>query len=246
MGAALKAARAVLALALLASATAAIAQERLQHALGDFELRVVAGGVLVAAPHGTHDTYTPGIALQASRQLGASLLVARRFRADNRRINVNRPTEGAQLPCAQEVQSDRAREVYEAYLGLAGKAADGGALRLYVEVHGNADPRSATHLEVGARGLTVAEARAVKAAYGALLAKVREETPGYPALELLMEPADRIHFGAGCAKKLGILGDPVAPRAIHFEFPRSARELPMLNGSAALVAGIVRALLAGQ
>jgi len=233
-------------LALALPVLSAAAQERTPHALGGFEHRPTANGILLAAPHGTHDTYTPGILYRAVRQLQSGYLIARRFQADQRRINVNRPTEGAQLPCAQEAWTDRAREVYGVYLDLARRAAGDAPLRLYVEIHGNAEPRSAGHLEVGAVGISAGEARAVKAAYGAMLAKVREETPGYPALELLMEPADRIYFGAGCAKRHGILGDPIARRAIHIEFPRSAREPANHEASAALVAGIVRALLAGQ
>ncbi|MGQ0509442.1 MAG: hypothetical protein ACT4P9_02405 [Betaproteobacteria bacterium] len=231
-------------LALAIPALTVSAQARLKHPLGEFEHKATANGILLAAPHGSHDTYTPGILYRAAGDLGSGYLIARHFQADKRRINVNRPTEGAQLPCAQEQQTDRAQEVYAGYLDLAKKAAGGAPLRLYVEIHGNAEPRSANHLEVGAVGFSAGEARAAKAAYGAMLAAVREETPGYPALELLMEPADRIYFGAGCSKKLGILGDPIARRAIHFEFPRSAREPANHKGSAALVAGIVRVLLA--
>lgn len=226
-----------------AIALSVAAQERASHTLGEFEYKPTPNGILLAAPHGTHDTYTPGILYQAATQLGTGYLIARRFQADKRRINVNRPTEGAQLPCAQEILSERAREVYDAYLLLAKKAASDAPLRLYAEIHGNADPRSVHHLEVAAVGLSAAEARAVKSAYGAMIAAVRAETPGYPELELLMEPADRIHFGAGCAKRLGILNDPIARRAIHFEFPRRAREPVNHKGSAALVAGIVNALL---
>lgn len=230
--------------ALLALAAPVAAQERSRHALGNFEHKATANGILLAAPHGMYDTNTPQIALGAMTELGAGYLVARGFRADNRRINVNRPTEGANLPCAQELRTDRAQEVYDRYLEQAKKAAGGIPLRLYVEVHGNVHPPSVNRIEVAAMGFSPGQARSVKAAYPAMLAKVRELTPGYPELALVMEPADSIHFGAGCSKRLGILGDPIAPRSLHFEFPRSAREPANHKGSAALVAGIVSAVLA--
>jgi hypothetical protein len=105
-----------LCVALLALAAPVAAQERTKHALGTFEHVATTNGILLAAPHGVYDTNTPQIALGAAKELDAGYLVARGFRADNRRINVNRPTEGANLPCAQEISTDRAQEVYYRYL----------------------------------------------------------------------------------------------------------------------------------
>ncbi len=84
------------------------------------------------------------------------------------------------------------------------------------------------------------QAQRVKAAYPRLLAGVRERTPGYPQLALLLEPADRIHWGAGCNKRLGILASPQVARALHFEFPAAAREPAMRQASAQLAEGIIR------
>lgn len=64
-----------------------------------------------------------------------------------------------------------------------------------------------------------------------------------PELALLIEPVDRITYTAACAKKLGALTADFAPRVLHFEFPRSAREGEAIKGAAMLVADIVRRLL---
>jgi hypothetical protein len=209
----------------------ACAQERVRHALGDFEYSRNASGVLIAAPHGTFDANTAPIAIQAARELQASHLVAWRFVADKVRLNVNRPTEGAFLPCAQEPITDRAREVFETYAKLAGNPE-----RLYVEIHGNSNPNTARNIEVATVGVTAAQAQALKAAYPEML-----KQSGLSDLVLLIEPVDKITYSAACAKKLGVLGR--APRALHFEFPRSARETTTLSRAAMLVTMLVRRLL---
>jgi hypothetical protein len=77
---------------------------------------------------------------------------------------VNRPTEGAFLPCAQEPITDRAREVFETYAKLAGNPE-----RLYVEIHGNSNPSTARNIEVATAGITAAQAQALKDAYPEML-----------------------------------------------------------------------------
>jgi hypothetical protein len=116
-------------------------------------------------------------------------------------------------------------------------------LRLYVEVHGNSNPNTAQNIEVATVGITASEAQAVKNDYAAMLARVRGIVRDFPELKLLIEPVDRITYTAACAKKLGALTAGLAPRAVHFEFPRSAREGNAIDGSAMLVAEIVRRLL---
>lgn len=219
---------------------AAASQERVRHALGEFEYLPASNGLLVAAPHGTYDANTAPIAIGAARDLGAGYLAAWRFSTpDKVRLNVNRPTEGALLSCSQEPQTERAKEVYEIYSGLAAKAAPGG-MRLYVEIHGNSNPNTAQNLEVATVGLTAAQAQSVKAAYPALLAQVRGKAGDFPELALLIEPLDRIYWGAACAKRFGVLGKQ---RGVHFEFPRGAREPHTIAGSAILVAEIVRRIM---
>ncbi|HEX6154515.1 MAG TPA: hypothetical protein VFZ54_00725 [Burkholderiales bacterium] len=203
----------------------------MRHALGEFEYARNSSGVLIAAPHGSFDANTAPIAIQAARELQASHLVAWRFVVDKVRLNVNRPTEGAFLPCAQEQPTDRAREVFETYAKLAGNPE-----RLYVEIHGNSNPNTARSIEVATVGITAAQAQALKADYPEMLRQ-----SGLPDLGFLIEPVDRITYCAACAKKLGTLGQ--APRALHFEFPRSARETTNLSRTARLVSMIVRRLL---
>jgi len=228
------------ALALIASHGVAGAQERARHALGEFEYAVASNGVLIAAPHGTSDANTPPIALEAAKRAGAGYIVAWRFFADKVRINVNRPTEGAFLPCAQESPSERAQSVYGTYSSIVDRAAGGTPLRLYVEIHGNSNPKTAQNIEVATVGFSAAEAQALKDAFPAMLAAVRQSAPDFPELALLIEPADQITYTAACAKKLGVFSR--VPRGVHFEFPRSARDRNTIPGAALIVAEIVRRL----
>ena len=209
----------------------ACAQERVRHAFGEFEYARNSSGVLIAAPHGSFDANTAPIAMEAARQLQASHLVAWRFVVDKVRLNVNRPTEGAFLPCAQEQITDRARDVFETYAKLAGNPE-----RLYVEIHGNSNPNTARHIEVATVGITAAQAQALKHAFPEMLRQ-----SGLPELALLIEPLDRITYSASCAKKLGTLGK--ASKGLHFEFPRSAREPNNVSRAATLAAMIARRLL---
>lgn len=198
-------------------------------------------GVLLAAPHGTFDANTAPIAIDAAKRAGAGYVVAWRFVADKVRINVNRPTEGAFLPCAQEARTERAQSVYEAYSGIvrkAGRSPFPATPRLYVEVHGNSNPKTAQNIEVATVGFSAAEVRALKDAYPAMLATVRQSIGNFPELAFLIEPVDRITYTAACAKKFGLLA--ATPRGMHFEFPRSARDRDTIPGAAMLVAGIVR------
>jgi hypothetical protein len=232
--------RLIAALLCMAFTTVAQSQERVRHALGEFEYLPAASGIVITAPHGTYDANTPQIAIGASRQLGAGYLAAWRFATpDKVRLNVNRPTEGALLSCSQEPQTERAKEVYDVYSGLLVKAAPGG-VRFYVEIHGNSNPNTAQNLEVATVGVTAAQAQAVKEGYAALLAQVRGRVRDFPELALLIEPLDRIYWGAACAKKYGIFA---RERGLHFEFPRAAREPHTAAGSAILVAGIVRRIM---
>ena len=233
----------LVALVLATAACSVVAQERLEHALGEIELLPTSTGVLVAAPHGTHDANTAEVAVETARRLGAGYVVARRFAADRTRINVNRPTEGASRKCAEESHTPRAREVYGLYTRAVSTAAMGRPLRLYVEVHGNSNPQTAKKIEVATTGLTAEEARRVRDAYPAILARSREHAPEYPDLALLVEPLDRIFFTASCAKSIGLFSTDLVPRVVHLEFPRSARERDTIEATALLIAGIVRRLL---
>jgi hypothetical protein len=219
-----RAVHSLVALGLMTSQGPALGEERLRHPLGEFEYAATSTGVLVAAPHGTFDSNTAPLAIDAAHRIGAGYVAAWHFTIGRVRINVNRPTEGAFLGCAQEPRTERAQNVYDAYSGLVAKAASSDALRLYV-------------------GITAAQAQAVKDNYAAMLSRVRESVRDFPELALLMEPIDKLTYTASCAKKIGVFASGSAPRGIHFEFPRSAREGDAAQGSAMLVADIVRRIL---
>jgi hypothetical protein len=233
----------LLASVLAALAGAASAQERVGHDLGEFELLSTPTGVLIAAPHGTYDANTAPLAVEAARRLGAGYVIARGFTVGGTRINVNRPTEGAGVDCAREPPTARAKELYDIYAGLVSTAAGGRPLELYVEIHGNSNPRAAQQVEVATVGISPVQARKASEAYAAMRLRARDQASGYPELGLLIEPHDRVFFTASCAKKLGILAHRLVPRSVHFELPRSARERDRLGGTATLVVDVVRQLV---
>jgi hypothetical protein len=221
----------------------AVAQERVAHELGEIEFLVRRAGVVVAAPHGTYDANTAALALEAARRLDASYVLARRFVVEGVRINVNRPSEGADLTCARESRSARSRDVYRHYARAVGVAAQGQPLALYVEIHGNSNPQTSGRFEIATQGISRAQALALKDAWPRMLARVRDKNPDYPAFAVLVEPADRIHYGAGCLKRIGIASTEIAPRLVHFELPRSARERPARDATTLLIIDVVRRLL---
>ena len=235
-------AAAALAIAALVLVAASSAQERVSHEAGEFESLGSSTGIVIAAPHGTFDANTAAMAIDIARRLGAGYVVFRGT-SGGLRINVNRPTEGAGRACANEVQSDRAQAVYNTYARLVRIAGGGDRLSLYVEIHGNVASQSAQNIETASKGVTAAEAQAMKDGYPAILAAIRHDWPGYPALRLLVEPADRIFFTASCAKALGIFSTDLVPRALHFEFPRAAREPPLLDGTSTLTASLLKRFL---
>ena len=217
------------------------AQEVVRTADGVFEYLTSPTGVVIAAPHGTYDINTPLIAISTAAQLHAGYIVFRGA-APGLRINVNRPTEGAGRTCANEPLTERARSTYETYVRLVRVAAGTARLPLYVEIHGNAEPRTAPDIEVAAKGMGANDARALKEAYPLLLAAVRRRSPSFPALDLRIEPAEQLFFTATCTKTLGIFSTEMIERALHFELPRAARQEPILDAAAALISGLLRAL----
>ncbi len=232
---------AVLTALLLAASSGA--QEHVAHDAGEFEYLISTTGVLVAAPHGTYDANTAALAIDTARRLGAGYLVFRGVGSGGLRINVNRPTEGAGRECASEIRSERAHSVYDTYLRLAHRASGGRPLSLYVEIHGNAEPRSAQNIETASKGISAAEALALKESYPAALSTVRQEWARFPALRLLVEPVDRVFFTASCVKAIGILSIDLAQRALHFELPRAAREQGLLDATSLLTSSLLKRLL---
>lgn len=195
---------------------------------GRIETRAGRAGMIVAAPHGTSDIGTAGIAAEVARRTGFGLVVATGFSIEpdtrerpGRRFQVNRPFEGTPGgPASEETASARARQVYEAYERRVQETAHG-SLRFYAEIHGNSRPESAGRIEVATVGIDGETARRLRV----LLELVRDAhlaaAPGAPRLEVLMEGADAIRYTASGAKRDGILRWPL--RAVHVELPRAAR-----------------------
>ncbi|MBI2367037.1 MAG: hypothetical protein HYV01_18855 [Deltaproteobacteria bacterium] len=179
-------------------AVPAVSQQKQTLALGNFEWEVATNGILVTAPHGTFDRNTAAIAVETVKHLKAGYVVARGFNPGVR-INVSRPTEGSGLTCNREQQTVRAHEVYLEYDRLVALASGVRPQRLYIEVHGNGRAETSGNVEIATKGISADEAAEVKAAFPAVLNIVRMEWPSYPALQLLIEPVDRLYWTASIA-----------------------------------------------
>ena len=223
-------------------AVPAVSQQKQTLVLGNFEWEVATNGILVTAPHGTFDRNTAAIAVEAVKHLKAGYVVARGFNPGVR-INVSRPTEGSGLTCNREQQTVRAHEVYLEYDRLVALASGVRPQRLYIEVHGNGRAETSGNVEIATKGISADEAAEVKAAFPAVLNIVRMEWPSYPALQLLIEPVDRLYWTASCAKQIGTMASDKVPRVLHFEFPAAAREETMIRGAGLLVARIVEKMV---
>jgi hypothetical protein len=179
-------------------------------------------GFVIGAPHGRSDAGTDRISVELARRTGFGLVVATYADLDSgRRLNVNRPTEGLQgASPSQEVATEQARQVFEAYVGRVKDVAQG-PLLLYVELHGNGRNESAGRIEIATVGVSREEAWRLRT----LLELVRDAhlggKPEVPRLDVLVEPLDRLYYTASAAKQVGILRLP--QWAIHIELPRAAR-----------------------
>jgi hypothetical protein len=202
--------------------------ERGARPVGHIVARPGRAGFVVAAPHGTSDPNTGHIAADVAARVGFGLVVATGFTLESaedgrplRRYQVNRPLEG--MPGhgpAHEHATPAARRIYEEYEARV-RAASGGPLAFYVEIHGNGRKDTAGRIEIATVGIDGDEAVALKR----LLGSARDAELGRcldaPALDILVEPADSIFYRAGGAKRDGILRLP--ERALHLELPRAAR-----------------------
>ena len=133
--------------------------------------------------------------------------------------------------------------MYGLYTQIVRTAAAGRPLRLYVEIHGNSDPRTAELIEIATTGISRSQARSVSEKYPAMLARIRKALPAYPDIALRIEPLDRIVFVAACVKSVGIAGTDAVPRAVHIELPRSARAKESREATTLLITEIVREVL---
>lgn len=219
------------------------AAERFDHPFGRFETQTTKNGIIVAAPHGTYDIRTDSLAQETARKLGAGYVIARGFSRGASRINVNRPTEGAAKTCEREQRTERARDVYDQYVRLMDKSSDGTPLQLYVELHGHTSLPFLNRLEIATTGFSSEDARQLKEKFPSFLAQAKAVNRDYPNLDLLIEPIDKVFFGAGCNKKTGYLSTGRTARSLHMEIPRSARAPENLEATAVLVSSLVRAAM---
>ncbi|MEX2223802.1 MAG: hypothetical protein WEG40_18585 [Candidatus Rokuibacteriota bacterium] len=181
-------------------------------------------GLVVAAPHGSTDTATDVMGRDLAQLTGFGLVVATGYShldGDGRRYNVNRPTESVPGAAARlELETEAARQVYQAYRGHVAVAAQG-ALRLYVEVHGNSRPESAGRVEIATVGVSRGDAWRLKT----LLELIRDSRVppegDVPRLDVWVEAQDPVWYTASAAKQSGILAQTAL--ALHIELPRLAR-----------------------
>jgi len=162
---------------------------------------------VVCAPHG-HDYFTAEIVEEICRITGLAGVTVRHLqdpRDADRRVNVNRPTEGAGLEPLDEHPTIEAAEAYADYLAAVVEAGRG-SLPLYVEVHGN---ETQAHVEVATVGLG-RERLAIKSTLSAL------------PCGALVEGIDEIVKNGAAAKQHGVFR--FVPRGVQIELPESVRE----------------------
>jgi hypothetical protein len=180
-------------------------------------------GIVLAAPHGTSDSATDLMGRELAKLTGFSLVVVTGYThvdAGGRRYNVNRPTESQPGAARLEVETEPARQVYQAYRRQVTEVAQG-PLRLYVEVHGNMRPESAGRMEIATVGVSRDDAWRLKALLE-MIRDVRLPAEGeVPRLDVWMEPLDTLWYTASAAKQSGMLAQ--TRLALHIELPRAAR-----------------------
>ena len=185
-------------------------------------------GLVIAAPHGSSDARTGEIATELARRTGFGLVVANGFNvepdtreAPGRRYQVNRPFEGTPgRPPSEEVATDAARRVYQAYEQHVREAA-GGPLAFYVEIHGNNHRDVADRIEIATVGVDRDEALRLRTLLELIRDAHRPVGREAPRLQIFVEPANPLRYAASGAKRNGILRLP--RRALHVELPRAAR-----------------------
>jgi len=195
---------------------------------GHIVVRAGRPGFVIGAPHGTTDPLTGDFAAELASRTGFGLVVATGFAIEpdapgrpGRRFQVNRPFEGVPgRPPIEEVRTEDARRVYLAYEKRVQEAAQG-PLAFYAEIHGNNRRESASRIEIATVGVDANLAARLRALYELNRDAHLSFLPAVPRVDVLVEPADPIFYGASGSKRDGILRLPV--RALHLELPRLVR-----------------------
>jgi len=173
-------------------------------------------GTVIAAPHGSFDSYTGELVEELSHRTSLPAVITRGFtpaECGGWRINVNRPSERRYPTDTIERTTERAGEVYQRYLAAVFKAARG-PLDLYIEMHQNGE---VDDIDVATVGITRSQARAIKVAYGQIRDRVLRDFPDVVKANLVIEPVNQVAIGAWAAKDHGILR--LAKQSLHFEMP---------------------------
>jgi hypothetical protein len=195
---------------------------------GCFSVRRGRAGAVLGAPHGSSDPHTGHIAAELARQnLDFGVVIATGFTLEadtrerpGRRFQVNRPTEGVPgRPPSEEIETASARRVYAEFERQV-LAAAGTALAFYAEIHGNGRRETAGRIEIATVGVSLDEARTLRTLFERAR-DLRLVDRRAPALDVLVEPSDRLWYTASAAKRGGILRLP--RRALHIEIPKTAR-----------------------
>jgi hypothetical protein len=126
---------------------------------------------------------------------GWAAVIARGFTptesGDDRRINVNRPTERCFSLIEREFETERARTTYEQFKSSVLSAAKG-ELKLYIDIHQN----NGSRIEVATVGFSKEEARVIKNAYRAARDHALVAHPDIAVVELAIEPLHPLDVGA--------------------------------------------------
>ncbi|MBI3297662.1 MAG: hypothetical protein HYZ75_05830 [Elusimicrobia bacterium] len=173
---------------------------------------------MLAAPHGDFDKQTAEIVDAACTKLGWDCLVARGQRTKAHQVNVNRPTEG--VKASDERRTACAEAVFSAWKQAAARLNP--APRLYVEVHGNVGKETKERVEVAVVGIGSEQAARIRKVLLDARAEHKLDWMG-----VWVEGPDPIKYKATSSKAWGQLS--LSTSALHFEFPKRAREGQMEN-----------------
>jgi len=167
---------------------------------------------LIGAPHGTFDFNTAPIVESICQSLSWNCVVARKYTVEGVRINVNRPSEGANLAPNDEIRSARSQCVFDYYVQMARSVSHLEDLKLYVEIHG----AGIETIEIATVGVSPQQAARIKVALLSAL-----NSPGQGFIDIKIQPIDAISLGATASKTFGMLS-LVSP-VLHIEMPAGLR-----------------------
>ena len=204
------------------------AQEQLQQLVPAYiELRGTCKGkhgIVAAAPHVSFDHWSEYFCNRAATRFSLGWVVAKHYRdqdnlhipvAIGRHLHVNRPTE-SDHPGGKERVSERARAVYDEYVGAVAEAAGRSLpIDLLIEFHSH---RQTPHVEIATARITENVVRDLWDCWEDL----RIKTPGTP--EMRIEPLHELRLSATAAKRSGSLSPEICQQALHIEIPRGIRK----------------------